>query len=70
MHSTGTFSDGFQSTSSVWRTTGKGNLAADETGISIHVLRVEDDHDFRDCFPAGYISIHVLRVEDDRFPDR
>ena len=33
----------FQSTSSVWRTTGGAVLGLHQGGISIHVLRVEDD---------------------------
>ncbi len=33
----------FQSTSSVWRTTGETGVAAGDIAISIHVLRVEDD---------------------------
>ena len=39
----------FQSTSSVWRTTGADGDDVVKAIISIHVLRVEDD-----CFPAGY----------------
>ena len=35
----------FQSTSSVWRTTDKTGLQGAVIGISIHVLRVEDDED-------------------------
>ena len=56
---------GFQSTSSVWRTTCLPARRSHPGGISIHVLRVEDD------LPKGgqtmkfSISIHVLRVEDD-----
>ena len=35
--------------------------------ISIHVLRVEDDHTGGNAWkPTADISIHVLRVEDDR----
>ncbi len=34
----------FQSTSSVWRTTGGSRWRQSMIGISIHVLRVEDDH--------------------------
>ena len=37
------FSYGFQSTSSVWRTTGDDLRLAGRLFISIHVLRVEDD---------------------------
>ena len=33
----------FQSTSSVWRTTGNGVIKIGRNQISIHVLRVEDD---------------------------
>ena len=35
------------------------------TIISIHVLRVEDDHSRWECNRFVKISIHVLRVEDD-----
>ena len=59
----------FQSTSSVWRTTslrvGKRFLQ----GISIHVLRVEDDCRFSQKTLLFVISIHVLRVEDDLLLD-
>ena len=58
----------FQSTSSVWRTTGYGHAGHGRVFISIHVLRVEDD--LRPGLRAIFypISIHVLRVEDDRVP--
>ena len=57
----------FQSTSSVWRTTGRIMTQKGGAAISIHVLRVEDDHDMYSV-PSEtiIISIHVLRVEDDR----
>ena len=56
----------FQSTSSVWRTTGQGRANHRQRTISIHVLRVEDDRVTSDRHTTLAISIHVLRVEDDR----
>ena len=56
----------FQSTSSVWRTTHPAHYREVRHGISIHVLRVEDDAIVKVDAPDYAISIHVLRVEDDR----
>ena len=56
---------GFQSTSSVWRTTEGGTYPYFDTEISIHVLRVEDDRPGGSDRGSALISIHVLRVEDD-----
>ena len=50
----------------MWRTTSDALTMRHTNGISIHVLRVEDDvrRDF--CNNNNIpISIHVLRVEDD-----
>ncbi len=55
----------FQSTSSVWRTTTYSSAVVALSVISIHVLRVEDDHDSLTPAEMTRISIHVLRVEDD-----
>ena len=55
----------FQSTSSVWRTTGTLYAGDWHIAISIHVLRVEDDVARVDLRNRINISIHVLRVEDD-----
>ena len=55
----------FQSTSSVWRTTSRCTTPGGPGGISIHVLRVEDDLPETLSCTASSISIHVLRVEDD-----
>ena len=61
---------GFQSTSSVWRTTCLPARRSHPGGISIHVLRVEDDCPSAPPANARPISIHVLRVEDDAYlPD-
>ncbi len=56
----------FQSTSSVWRTTPALLVKCVLYGISIHVLRVEDDLICPSDMSQVDISIHVLRVEDDR----
>ena len=45
----------FQSTSSVWRTTGDGNPLRAVEGISIHVLRVEDDNQ---GFPVDFVDLY------------
>ena len=55
----------FQSTSSVWRTTSNYKQYTIDKGISIHVLRVEDDMREIEGAIAELVSIHVLRVEDD-----
>ena len=55
----------FQSTSSVWRTTFVPAKRSLNFGISIHVLRVEDDPELLTGGHQRKISIHVLRVEDD-----
>ena len=55
----------FQSTSSVWRTTFVPAKRSLNFGISIHVLRVEDDQSGLLRSAGRQISIHVLRVEDD-----
>jgi len=49
----------------VWRTTKPAQAAAEKAEISIHVLRVEDDHKLVQYVQSRAISIHVLRVEDD-----
>ena len=56
---------GFQSTSSVWRTTTGKDGETRKANISIHVLRVEDDQVHARKVHRQGISIHVLRVEDD-----
>ena len=44
---------------------GETGVAAGDIAISIHVLRVEDDHGQVIDVAFASISIHVLRVEDD-----
>ena len=57
----------FLSTSSARRTTGARQKSARDGGISIHVLREEDDMcNLIASRTAISISIHVLREEDDR----
>ena len=56
---------GFLSTSSARRTTKQRRERPELLGISIHVLREEDDRAFVPIYRRRYISIHVLREEDD-----
>ena len=55
----------FQSTPSAWRVTDDTHELVDETGISIHTLRVEGDGAALVLPPTAPISIHTLRVEGD-----
>ena len=58
----------FLSTSSARRTTLREACAAWQDGISIHVLREEDDGSACAASSTAQISIHVLREEDDPSP--
>ena len=58
----------FLSTSSARRTTAPAGKVVHRSGISIHVLREEDDEHIADRYIlVDVISIHVLREEDDLF---
>ena len=56
----------FQSTSSVWSSTGSNKFVDTDLVISIHELRVELDVDKGPYFCLSRISIHELRVELDQ----
>ena len=55
----------FQSTPSVWRETRRRVMAAGETYISIHSLRMEGDKSHSPIRSCSDISIHSLRMEGD-----